>query len=53
MKTYHIEVKTKSFENIVETIVEIRRGNNVTPRRGKDVPQRPHWVFYLVTEDVV
>ena len=31
---------TKYFENVVETVVEIRRRENITLRRGGDVPQR-------------
>ena len=49
-------VKTKKFEieNAVETVLETRPRDNVTPRRGGDVPQRRYWVFHLgVTEDVV
>ena len=31
-----------------------RRRENVTPRRGGDVPQQRFWVFYLgLTRDVV
>ena len=31
-----------------------RRRDNITPRRGRDVPLRRYWVFHLgVTEDVV
>ena len=45
---------TKWFENVVETALEIRRRDNVTPRVGGDVPQRRYWVFHLgVTKDVV
>ena len=45
---------TKIFENVVETALETRRRDNVTPRRGGDVPQRRYWVFHLgVTGDVI
>ena len=31
-----------------------RRWENVTPRRGGDVPQQRYWVFYLgITGDLV
>ena len=42
-----MEVLTKQFENVVETVIETRRHNNVTPRRGGDVPQSRYWVFNL------
>ena len=51
-----MEVMSKQFEveNVVDTVLETRPRDNVTPRRGGDVPQRRYWVFHLgVTEDVV
>ena len=56
LKIYQMEVMSKwlEVENVVETVLETRPRDNVTPRRGGDVPQRRYWVFYLgVTEDVV
>ena len=50
-----MEVMTKQFEveNVVEMVLETRPRDNVTPRRGGDVPQRRYWVFRLgVTEDI-
>ena len=42
------------MENIVDTVVETRCRDNLTPRRGGDVPQWRYWVFHLdVTGDVV
>ena len=42
-------------ENVVETVLETRPRDNMTPRRGGDVPLRRlsdvvlrrHWVFHL------
>ena len=45
---------TKEFENVVETVLETRRRDNVTPRHGGEVPQQRYWVFHLgATEDVI
>ena len=45
---------TKLFEKVVETVVETRRRDNVTLRRGGDVPQRRYWVFHLgIAGDIV
>ena len=47
----HVKVISKSM---VETLVETRRPDNVTPRRGGDVPQQRYLVFHLgFTGDVV
>ena len=47
----HVKVISKT---ILETLVETRRRDNVTPKRGGDVPQQRYWVFHLgVTGDVV
>ena len=44
----------EKLENVVETVVETRRRDNVTTKRGGDVPQRRYWVFHLgITGDVV
>ena len=54
MKIYQMEVMTKKFRNVVKTVVEARRRNSVTLRRGGGVPQQCYWVFHLgVPGDVV
>ena len=45
VKTYQIVVKY--FGNLIETVVETKRRDNVTLRRGGDVPQPRYWVFHL------
>ena len=43
----------KVIGNVVDTILETRRRNNVTLRRGGDVLHRRCWVFHSgVTGDV-
>ena len=40
----HVKVISKT---ILETLVETRHRDNVTPKRGGDVPQQRYWVFHL------
>ena len=42
-----MEIMTKYFENVVETVVGTRRRDKVIPRRDGDVPQRRYWVSHL------
>ena len=46
----HVKVISKT---ILETLVETRRRDNVTPKRGGDVPQQRYWVFHLGVTGVV
>ena len=49
-----MEIMTKQFKNVVETVLGTRRRDKVIPRRDGDVPQRRYWVSHLgVTGDVV
>ena len=42
LENLRMEIMSKYFEveNVVETVLETRPRDNVTPRRGGDVPQR-------------
>ena len=46
----HVKVISKT---ILETLVETRHRDNVTPKRGGDVPQQRYWVFHLGVTRVV